>query len=915
MKKVIYTLLLLIASNVSNATTYYWIGGLAPTVNFTNNINWTTNSVTRTPVAATGTLTIAANDIFIFDGTNLGGTTVVTGNAVILATGTIGPLAQLKFTNGANVAFGRTTTGTTKFNINGDGTSAPDLVVDATSVLTLGGSISGANEAIILDTLNQNATGLIDGTVYLSPLSSNTGAHTASYITAGTGELVFSSGSSCYSSDSTTVSCFNGSTANSVIFKSGASLYYYTGRSPVGKNSTTPFIVFESGSNFYIRGSNVSYVDGTTPYTSSSWTSSKTFANVYIQNGATYTADGTVNKIENFTIDAGCSFVTHTTGQTPVTGNLVVNGTLTAPPAGTSNILVLGGNNPQTVSGTGTISVLSLTVCDNSDVTLSKSITTTGTTVNIAGKLDFGTSSVISGSATFTSRVAGNAAGGTGNTVAGSYQITGTSALTGLTGLTISGAGIQPNTNVIGFGTGYINLSKPATATATGVAFTFASNAATLATANPNGFDSLTGCITVLGTKSFNAGTNYIVNAATTYPIGISATVSSSGMTVGSLTLNAPATSNVATKVAGTLTLNTGKLTIRSSDTLRILSSGSIAGSPFSSAKYIVTSVNGSNSGALRIDSFITATIFPIGTATDFLPVVITPSTSYAGFSASDFQGVTADGTLGGSPFTATQKQNVVDAIWNVNRIVGSGNTDVSVNWNAGLEGSNFSTLTDAQVGISRYNSANWTTAIANSASNTLNIATATFGSFGPFAVGKLGDILPVKIANLNATTNNNSVAISFDALNETNIEKYNIERSSNGTNFTTVGSLSAFNNSSERTYHFTDVNVATGTYLYRIAIVDKNGKISYSTLLKVAIQTKITLNVYPNPASNEIVVSGISKGSTIQIIDASGKVVSTKVVSNQSQTVDISRLSKGVFFVRVSNDNGTINNTSFIKD
>ncbi len=915
MKKVIYTLLFLIATTASYATTYYWIGGLTPSVNYSNNANWTTNPVTRTPVAATGTLVITSTDVLVFDGTNLGGTSVVTGPATVLASGA-DTFGQLKFLNNANITFGRTTTGTTKFTLFGDGTSAPDLIVDATSTLTLGGTISGANVGIILDTVNQNATGSISGNLYMSPLSSNTGPHTASYITAGAGELVFNSGSACYSSDSTTVSCFNGSTANSVVFKSGASLYYYTGRSPVGKSSTLPFVVFESGSNFYIRGSNVSYVDGTTAYASSSWTSGKTFANVFIQNGATYTADGTVNKIEDFTIDAGCTFFTHLSGQTPVTGNLVVNGALTAPAAGTTNILVLGGNSPQTVSGTGTISVLSFTVCDNSNVALAKNIVTTGTTVNIVGKLDFGATSVISGTASFTSRVAGTAAAATGNTVTGSYQITGASAgLSGLTGLTISGAGIQANTNVIGFGTGYINLSKPATATATGTALTFASGAATLATANPNGFDSTNGSVTVVGIKSYNSGTNYVINGATTYPFGISSTASAAGIGVGNITLNAAATTNTKIKVAGMLTLNAGKLTIRSSDTVRVLASGDIVGSPFSSTKYIVTDVNGSNSGALRVDSFTVVKLLPIGTAANYLPVTITPSTGYAGFTASVFEGVTADGTLGGTAFTASQKANVVDAVWNVNRVVGSGNTDVTVGWADALEGSNFASLSDAQIGVSRYNSSNWTVANAIAASNTTNTATSTNGSFGPFGVGKSGDILPVKLVNLNASINNNSVAISFDALNETDIEKYAVERSSNGANYSVVGNLPAYNIGGERTYHFTDANVATGTYLYRIAIVDKNGKTSYSQLLKVAISTKLNVSVYPNPANNEIAVSGIVKGSTLQILDISGRIISQQIVNNEAQTINISKLSKGVFVIKTIQPNGVVSNTSFIKD
>jgi hypothetical protein len=103
-----------------------------------------------------------------------------------------------------------------------------------------------------------------------------------------------------------------------VVFKSGSSLYYYSGRSPIGSNQATEFTNFQPGSNLYIRGNNRSYIDGVATYSSSAWTNAKTFANVYlckiIQLGLQMVY---LYKIENFTIDAGCTFSTHLTGNTP----------------------------------------------------------------------------------------------------------------------------------------------------------------------------------------------------------------------------------------------------------------------------------------------------------------------------------------------------------------------------------------------------------------------------------------------------------------------------------------------------------------------------------------------------------------------------------------------------------------------
>lgn len=881
--------------NANSQTTYYWVGGNGP-ISFTSNSRW------NTALNGSGTQRTLADstDILIFDGTNVGGATPKTGAVNVTTSST--KCGQLKLVNNASLSISRPTGGGTG-TITITGGVGEDFVVDAGSSFSLN-SLVDSGAVVVL--IQNPSTGLVAGNFGIANTS------TSRIVVQAAGALVFTGSAICTLSATPAAAGYPFGSATQgfekgVIFQSGSQLICSGKYSPMGGTSTFMAIDFKLGSNCYIRNSNAA--------STGSWTANKVYGNLYIQNGSTLTADGALLRIENFAIDAGCGYITHTSGQTPVTGNLVVNGTYSGPVAASTNTLVMGGSTAQSVTGSGTISTPAFVVGDNSNVTLAKNIVTTGTTTtNIVGKLDFGTN-VISGTSPFTSRVNGTAVTVTGNTVAGSTIITNTTGtLSGNTALTITGAGIAANTNVIGFSSGNstISMSQPATATATGVSFTFASGAATLTTAHPNGFDSLTGCVTTTGAKSFATGTNYVINAATTRPIGISSTVGTS-MGVGSLTLNAPVTTNYNTRVAGVLALNTGKLTIRPSDTLRVLYTGNLAGSPFSSSKYIVTDVSGANSGAFRIDSFSLPKTFPIGTATDYLPVSITPSVGSVSFSASVFAGVTEDGMLGGTALTALQKANVVDAVWNIRRTAGTSDCDISLGWTNALEGSNFAAYSDAQIGAANYLTPNWMPAVTV-ASNATNIAVAGFTNFGAIAIGKLGDILPVKITNLAASVKDKNVQISFTTFNEINIEKYIIERSIDARNFVAVGSVMALNVANESNYKQTDATVAAGVYYYRIAVVNKNGKIEYSNAIKVAIDTKISLSVYPNPATNEVVVSGIVKGSTLQIVDAAGKIVAQKNVNNEAQTINVSQFARGLFILKVTQPNGTVNNLSFIK-
>ncbi|MGF2411023.1 beta strand repeat-containing protein [Ferruginibacter sp.] len=732
MKKFLLAGLLIAGIHLVNAqTTYYWVGGTAPT-SFTSNTNWNTalNGSGTTRAAA------AATDILIFDGSNIGGTTPATG--LVTATATSTNCAQLKLQNGALVNIGRSAAGSAVITINGDGTAANDLTVDAGCTLTLGTAIYNYDVQTVVTT---NATALISGTVYLSPLS--TSVHTRSFITAAAANnVVFATGAACYITDSTASSGFNASVTSGVLFKTGASLHYYTGRSPIGSSSTVQQTNFEPGSNLYIKGSNISYLDGTTAYASSSWGNQKILANIFIQNAATFKSDGPYHKIENLTVDNGCTFITHTSGNTPILGNLTVNGILNGPVL-SSNIIVMGGNTTQTISGSGTIDAPSFTVANYSTVNLDKSLTV-ASTANIIGKLNFGAVSQLTGTGTFTSRVNGSAVSVTGNTTAGSYIVTGVvGTIAGVTGLGATGNGLDVNTNIVGFsGTNAtLNLSKPATTTTTASTFTFLSDTATLVTANANGMDSLTGSIIITDTKNFQSGTNYILNGATTKPFGISSSSANTMINAGSVEVNADVTVNRGINIYNHLLIN-GKLTLRPLDTVHIRPAAIINGN-FSTTKYIAadyTAATGVQS-IVQYDGITAATTIPVGTTNYFLPVTINPTT-ISDFTVAAFEGITSNGTITGTALTAVQKQQVVNAVWNIYRLNGTGNTTVQLNWNTALEGATFTTLPNTDIGLIQNNGSSWNSPIGTG-DNTANTVTATVSSFGSFGAGAVPQVNP----------------------------------------------------------------------------------------------------------------------------------------------------------------------------
>ncbi len=882
--------------NVQAQQTYYWVGG-ATTSSIKTNANW------NTALNGSGSVRTVngIDDVLIFDGSNIGGATPTTGAITVSVSSDSS--SKFIFQNNVNVTFIRPVGGggSGTLTLMG-GTGGDDLIIGQGSSVTINSSATDGN--VYINLLN-GATGSIDGNLTITGTGANRLTSQTLY------GLVFKSTAVCTVSTTPAASGYPFGSAtqglnNGIVFQSGSQLITSGTYSPMGGSSTHQAALMLPGSNYYIRATNGA--------STGTWLSTKYFGNVYIQNAATVTADGSVLSMGSLTIDAGCTYITHTSGSTPILGNLVVNGTLSAP-AGSTNTIVFGGNAPQTLSGTGTITIPSLVVSDVSDVTMSNNINVSNST-QITGKLNFGTS-VISGTGTFSSRTNPSAPSMTGTVMADSLRINNLSiggtltAPSGLTGLTVSGKGIQPNTTVVATSGGgfYLILSKPATASTAIDTLTFSGGTSTLTTSNPNGFDSTTGCVTLVGKKSFQAGTNYFINAATAYPIGITSGQTAS-MTVGNITLNAPVTTNINTKVNGVLTMNSGVLTVRPTDTVIIAKTASIAGAPFSNAKYIALTSSGANMAALRADSFATAKALPVGDATHYLPVGLS-TTDSSTFLVSAFKGATVDGTITGAALTGAQKANAVDAIWNITRSAGANPCIVALGWPAALEGANFSTLANNQIGVGDYTAGIWNLN-TGTGDNTANTATATFTTFGPLCVGRIGDnLLPVKLLDINAATKNNSVKISWEVATEINMNKYVIERSADGKTFVTVGQVFAINATN---YSFMNNDLSAGTYYFRVLSVDKTGKTVYSNILKVALQTKLTLNVYPNPATNEVMVSGLAAGSTIQLVDLTGKVYSQKTTTGQVALLNVQSLAKGMYIIKVINTTENDNTISFIK-
>lgn len=131
-------------------------------------------------------------------------------------------------------------------------------------------------------------------------------------------------------------------------------------------------------------------------------------------------------------------------------------------------------------------------------------------------------------------------------------------------------------------------------------------------------------------------------------------------------------------------------------------------------------------------------------------------------------------------------------------------------------------------------------TATTNPASKAANRFTIIF---------KQNATLPVVISNIKAYTKNSGVQVEWQTSSETNIKLYEVEKSSDAINFSKFAMQTAKGNS---TYLSFDATPIAGNNFYRIKIIEQSGKISYSSIVKVAVgKQNSQIVIYPNPVVN----------------------------------------------------------------
>ena len=381
---------------------------------------------------------------------------------------------------------------------------------------------------------------------------------------------------------------------------------------------------------------------------------------------------------------------------------------------------------------------------------------------------------------------------------------------------------------------------------------------ATIQTSHLNGLGS-GGAIQTAST-SFSSSANYeFVNPAGNSQTGIFATTPTAN-TVNKLRISNPngdvsLSQNLS---VANMTMNAGRLLLESSNlTISVYNSPAWGAN---TTTYIVPE----GSGTLTMPAN-TSTVFPVGTANNYMPCQISGTGSYSVR--------IADLTPGTSnPELALIKEWV---------ITGSGSMDIDYQWHTDAEASGFAGERSALY-LYKHDGSSWSqvagpVAASNPSANIYTVGYSNINCCSGFVVGGEA-LLPVELAYFRGKIMGDENRLEWATFSETNSWEFILEKSEKRdfSGIETIKRISAAGFSMERkSYAAFDFSPAENNY-YRLKIVDLDGRYEYSHIVELKNGQPDGIQVYPNLITDVTTIyfkEETAEATEVVLVSMAGKV------------------------------------------
>lgn len=189
---------------------------------------------------------------------------------------------------------------------------------------------------------------------------------------------------------------------------------------------------------------------------------------------------------------------------------------------------------------------------------------------------------------------------------------------------------------------------------------------------------------------------------------------------------------------------------------------------------------------------------------------------------------------------------------------------------------------------------------VGNSVNNNFGLSGDTGGNSQTTTITE-DTTVPVDFSSFRAIKSGSNVEIKWTTATETNSDYYIIEHS-NGDKFTPLSKVKASGIGDD--YEFTHLKVKFGVHYYRIKQVDYDGNSSLTKEIGIKFEQP-DINIYPNPVRDnlEINIPEDINSTSIKIINSIGQLMEESL----STSIDLSHLTKGIYFIQIELTSGEL--------
>lgn len=209
---------------------------------------------------------------------------------------------------------------------------------------------------------------------------------------------------------------------------------------------------------------------------------------------------------------------------------------------------------------------------------------------------------------------------------------------------------------------------------------------------------------------------------------------------------------------------------------------------------------------------------------------------------------------------------------------------------------------------------------VSNTARIQGSVGSVQYVDDGTAEMGPPGITLAVKLTGFEVTRNGNLADLKWTTAGELKNDRFEIERSTDGINFSKVGIVNGSGTTNEvKNYQYSDALPANATMVYyQLRIIDIDAKSTFSKIVAVRVSGSAALKsytVYPNPFINDIKLQLSSTRETtvtVRILSVTGQQevlrnVPVQPGNNIVVIKDLDNLKAGLHLMEIITEDGKI--------